>query len=199
MIAQFMRNEECRERLREPRDMLGDIDQRHRKIARRMQHRKAERADQHHVAGGGLVALPEQDGPGEQAERENDGDDGVKNPELLEVEKAAPPRVHFALDRRIEALVFAPQPAERPHQRHVAHHVGHFAVDDGRLAGKVVMQRTPGGSEPEHQAHHDTGNDGEAAGHRDAHGCHQRDRRDRGGAGREHVPDKHVFAGEHGV
>ena len=127
--------------------MLGDIDQRDRKVARRMQHGKPERADQHHVAGGRCAALPQHDGPGEQAERQNNGDDGVKDAQLLEIEQAAPTRLHFALDGRIETAVLAQEAAECPHQRHIGDDVGHFAVDGRRLAGEVVVQR-PAGRRP---------------------------------------------------
>ena len=53
VIAQLMRLQQRRDRFRQPGDMLGDVDQRHREIARGIQDREAERADQHHVAGGG--------------------------------------------------------------------------------------------------------------------------------------------------
>ena len=56
MIAQFVRQQQRRDRFRQPRDMLGDVDQRHREIARGAQNGKAERADQHDVAGGGAAA-----------------------------------------------------------------------------------------------------------------------------------------------
>ena len=57
MIAQLVRYQERGERFGQPCDMLGDVDQRHREIARRMQHRKTERTGEHDIAGGG-VALP---------------------------------------------------------------------------------------------------------------------------------------------
>ena len=66
MIAQLVRQQQRRDRFGQPRDMLGDIDQRHREIARGIQDREAERADQHDVAGGGAAALPQHDDPGQQ-------------------------------------------------------------------------------------------------------------------------------------
>ena len=76
----------------------------------------------------------------------------MKNAQLFEIEQAAPPRVHLAIDRRVEAAMLAQKAAERPHQRHVADDVDHFAVDRRRLAGEIVMQRPAGGRETEHDA-----------------------------------------------
>ena len=63
VIAQLVRDQQRRDRFRQARDMLGDIDERDREIARRVQDRQAERADQHDIAGGGTAALPERDRP----------------------------------------------------------------------------------------------------------------------------------------
>ena len=52
MILQFVRQQQRRNRFRHPRYMLGDVDQRYRKIAGRAQDRKPQRTDQHDVAGG---------------------------------------------------------------------------------------------------------------------------------------------------
>ena len=93
MIAQLVRHQQRRQSLREPRDVLRDIDQCDGKVARRMQHGKSERAGQHDVAGGRRAALPQHDRPGEQAERQNDGHDRVKDAQLLEIEQAALPRL----------------------------------------------------------------------------------------------------------
>ena len=164
-----------------------------------MQHRKTERAGQHDVAGRGLALLPQHDRPGEQAERQHDRHHGMKDAELFEIEQAPAPRIHFAVDGGVEAPVLAGETAERPHQRHIADDVDHFAVDGGGLVGKVVMQRPPGGGQAEHQAHHDAGEAGKAQSHRQADGANQRDRRDRRHAGRQHVPDEHVLGGENGV
>ena len=99
MIAQVMRDQQRRQRLRQPRQVLGDVDQRHGQVARRVQDREPERADQHDVAGGGRAALPQHDRPGEQPDRQHDRDQRVQEPQLLEIEQAAPPRRHFAVDR----------------------------------------------------------------------------------------------------
>jgi hypothetical protein len=112
MILQLMRQQQCRNRLGEARDVLGDIDQRHRKVARRAQDRKPERADQHDVAGGCRAILPERDDPCEQRDRQHDGHDGVKQSQLLQIPQAAPARVEFPLDSRVEAVMLVAQPAE---------------------------------------------------------------------------------------
>ena len=51
MVAQFVRHQQRRHRLGKARDVLGDVDQRHREIARRAQHRNRKRAGEHDVAG----------------------------------------------------------------------------------------------------------------------------------------------------
>ena len=53
MVAQVVRLQQGGDRLGQPRHVLRDVDQRHREIARGMQHREAQRADQHDVAGAG--------------------------------------------------------------------------------------------------------------------------------------------------
>ena len=68
-----MRKQQGGNRFGQPGNMLGDIDQRHRKIARRIQNGKSERADQYDIAGGGTAALPKHDGPGQQRDRQRDG------------------------------------------------------------------------------------------------------------------------------
>src|SRR5580692_10415389 len=58
VVAQFVRQQQGGYRFSQPGDMLGDIDQCHGKIARRIQDGKSERADQYDVAGRGTAALP---------------------------------------------------------------------------------------------------------------------------------------------
>ena len=140
MVAQFMGNQKRCGRLRQPRDMLGDIDQRHREIARGIQNGKPQGADQHHVAGGGAAALPQHDRPGQQRDGQDDGDRGMGEPQLFEVTQAAAPRRQFPVDRGVEPVVFVAEAAKRPHQRHVVDDIDHFAIDGGGLVGKVVMQ-----------------------------------------------------------
>ena len=111
MIAKLVRHQQRRDRLRQARDMLGNVNERHRQVACRVQHGQAERARQHNVAGRRLTLLPQDDGPGQQSERQCDRHDGMKNAKLLEIEEAAPPRVHLAIDGRIEASAFAHEPA----------------------------------------------------------------------------------------
>ena len=123
----------------------------------------------------------------------------MKDAELFQIEQAPPPRIHFTVDGGVEAPVLAGETGERPHQRHIADDVDHFAVDGGSLVGEVVMQRPAGGGEAEHQAHHDAGEAGKAQSHLQADGANQRDRRDRRHAWRQHVPDEHVLGGENGI
>jgi len=54
-----MRNEQGRQRLREARHVLGDVDQGHGEIARGVQNRKAQGADQNDIAGRCRSALPQ--------------------------------------------------------------------------------------------------------------------------------------------
>ena len=130
-------------RFGEPRHVLGDVDQRHGEIARRAEHREAERADQHDVARRRPSRLPEQDRPGEQRQGPHDDDERVQQAQLFKIAQAAPARVHFLADRRVEPQVLAENAAERAHQRHVADDVDHFAIDRRRLAGEIAMQGPP--------------------------------------------------------
>ena len=155
MVAQIVRHQQCGQRLRKAGDMLGDVDQRDREIARGVQHRKRQRADQDHVAGGRRAVLPQPDRPGQQAERQNDRHDGVKNAELLKIEQAPPARLHLVFDRRVKAATLAKKSAEGADQWHVAHDVGHFAVNGRGLAGEIVVQRPARGREAKHDEDHD--------------------------------------------
>ena len=47
--------------------MLDHIDQRHRQIARGMEHGEAQRGGEHHVTGGDLTPAPQFDRPDEHA------------------------------------------------------------------------------------------------------------------------------------
>ena len=156
---------------------------------------KAERADQHDVAGGGAAALPQHDGPGQQRDRQHDRDAGVQQPQLFQIAQAASARRQFPPHRGVEAVMLIAQPAERPHQRHVVDDVDHFAVDGGGLVGEIVMQRLAGRGEAEHRHHHEARDHDQPGRHRQADGSNQDDRRDRRHAGRQHVPDEHVFDG----
>ena len=85
----------------------------------------------------------------------------MKDAQLFEVEQAAPARVHFAFDRRIETAVFPPEAAERAHERHIADDVGHLAVNRRGLAGEVVMQWPAGRGQAKHHHHQRAGNEAE--------------------------------------
>ena len=66
MVLQFVRQQQGGNGFGQPGDMLGDVDQRHRQIARCAQNGNSQRADQHDIAGGGRAALPQHDRPGQQ-------------------------------------------------------------------------------------------------------------------------------------
>ncbi len=166
MVAQIVRDQQCRQRFRKAGHVLRDVDECDSEIARGMQHRKPKRADQDHIAGRGRALLPQLDRPGEQAERQDDGHHGVKDTEPLEIEQAPSPSVHLAFDGCIETEMFAEKAAERAHEWHIGHDVGHFAVDCRGLAREVVVQRPACCGEAEHDANHDAGHKREACGHR---------------------------------
>src|ERR1700691_1220836 len=68
MVAQLMGQQQRRHRLRKTGDMLRDVDERHREIARRMQHGQPKRAHEHDIARRRRALLPEHDYPSEQTE-----------------------------------------------------------------------------------------------------------------------------------
>jgi hypothetical protein len=173
--------------------MLGHIDQRHRQIARGMQHRKPERAYQDDCAGRRFAALPQLDGPGQQADGQDDGDHRVGQAQLLQVDQAPLPRSHLAPERRVEALALAPDPAECAYDRQVADDVEHLAVDGCGLVGEIMMQGLAGGGETEHGDDDDRGNDHQHGSHGAAYERDEGDCADRSHAGRQHVPDEHVL------
>ena len=193
MVAQFVRQQQGGDSFGQPCDMLGNIDQRHREIARGAQNRKPQRTDQHDVAGRGAAALPEHDRPGQQRDRQRDGNRGVGDPQLFEIAEAASSRRQFTVDGRVKSVVFEAEAAKRPHQRHVVDDIDHFAVDGGCLVGEIVMQRPAGGGQMKHRDHHRTSDDDQSCRHRQAYGADQRNRRDGRDARRQHVPDEHIF------
>ena len=65
--------------------MLSDVDQRHCKVARRVQYGQSQRACQHHVARGHRATFPQDDGPRQQADRQDDGDGGVQDAKPFQV------------------------------------------------------------------------------------------------------------------
>ena len=78
MVAQFVRQQQRGDGFGQPGDMLGDVDQRHREVARGAQNGKSQCADQHDIAGGGAAALPQHDGPGQQRDRQQDSNTGMQ-------------------------------------------------------------------------------------------------------------------------
>ncbi len=157
VVAQFVRKQQGGDRFGQPGDMLGDIDQRHREIARRAQDGKSQRTDQHDVAGGGAAALPKHDGPGQQRDRQHDGHCGVGEPQLFEITQAASPRRQFPVDGGVKPVVLEAEAAKRPHQRHVVDDIDHLAVDGCGLVREVVVQRLAGGGQAKHRDHHAAG------------------------------------------
>ena len=199
MILQVMRNEQCAERLREARQVLGHIHQGDGQIPRRMQDRQAERAHQHDIAGRGRAVLPENDRPAQQPDSQEYRDTGMQQAQLLQIKEAASPRGHLPVDRSVEPPVLATEPAERPDQRHISNHVDHFTVHRGSAVGEFVVQRPAGGGQVKHGHDQNSGEHQQRAGHGQAHGHHESDRDQGGHAGRHHVPDEHVLQGEDGV
>ena len=199
VIAQLVRHQQRCDGFGQPRDVLGDIDQGDREITGGTEDREAERADQDDVTGGRLAVLPQRDRPRHQGDRQNHGHAGVKEPQLLQVTQAAPARGHFPIDGGVEALVLVADAAKRADQRHVADDVDHLAVDNGRLVGKIVVERLAGRGKAEHRDHHAAGDHDQPECHIRTDGSNQRDGRKCGDARRQHIPYHHVLDGEHGV
>ena len=86
--------------------------------------------------------------------------------------------------------------AEGPHQRHVADHVGQFALDPRRPAGETVMQGRAGRGQPEQKQHDQRGNPREGRRQRDADDGEKGDGAHRRHAGRQYIPDEEIFDGE---
>jgi len=199
VVAQLVRDEQRGQRLRQPRHVLGHIDQRDREIAGGVQHRKPEGADQHHVARACGALLPQPDGPAQQGDGEHHGGAGMQQAQLLEIDQAAAPRAQLAVDGFVEAAPLAAETIEGMHERHVADDIDHFAVDRRRAIREGVMQRPAGRGQVKHDRHHDAADAAQHRGHRQADGGDEADRDERGGAWRQHVPDEHVVDGEHGI
>ena len=179
--------------------MLGDIDQRHSKVARRIEDREAQRADQDDVAGGRGTALPKCDCPSQDPNCQRDRHRCMGQAKLFKISEAASPRRQFSFDRGIEALVLETQPAKGPHQRHVVDDINHLSVDGRGLVCKIVVQRLSGGSEPKHCQYHSTGDDDQGRRHRQAHRSDEADSGDSRDTRRQNIPDEHVFDGENCV
>jgi hypothetical protein len=199
MVAQRVRHQQRRQRIRQPGHVLGHVDERDRQIAGAMQDLEAEGADQHHLARGRRAVLPQHNGPGHQSNGQDDGRDRVQEPDLFEIEQAAAARRHFPAHSVAEAAEFPRQAAERTHQRHVADDVDHLAVDGRRLVGEIVMQGLAGRSQPKDRHHQHGRNDTQAAGHERAHGEDEQHRSQGRDTRRHDVPNEHVLDGEHRV
>ena len=199
MVAQFVRQQQGGNRFGQAGDMLGHIDQRHREVARGVQYRKPQRADQHDVAGGGAPVLPEHDNPGQQRDRQDDGDRRMGEPQFFQIAQAASARRQFPVDGRVKPAVLEAEAAKRAHQRHVADDIDHLAVDGRGLVREFVVQRLARGGQVKHRDHHGAGDNNQARRHRQADGSDQGNCRDRRDARRQHVPDEHVFDRENRI
>ncbi len=124
-----MRLEQRLHRFCQTRDVLRDIDERDGEVARAVENRETQRADQHDMAGGSPSLRPQPQRPAEQPSRQNRSHDRVEQPQFLEIQQALLTRDHFGLDRRAEALLLAKRHTERTHERHVADHIDQFAID----------------------------------------------------------------------
>jgi hypothetical protein len=193
VIAQAVRDEKSRERLRQTRQMLGDVHQRHRQIPCRVQDGKAQRANQHDVARGRGALLPKHNGPGQQGDDQDDGHRGVEQAQFFQIQETAPARRHFPVDGGVEPAMLATDPAKRPYQGHVADDVHHFAINRRRPVGEFVMQRAAGGGETEHGQYQNTGKRHQCGGHGHAYRHDKSDGDQRRHAWRQNVPNGHVL------
>src|SRR2546430_12697313 len=112
VIAQTMRDQKGCERLREARQMLGDVHQRYSQIPRRVQDGKAEGTNQHDVAGGSSTVLPKHNGPSQQSDDQDDGHRGVEQAQFFQIQKAAATRRHFPVNGGVEPVMLATDPAK---------------------------------------------------------------------------------------
>ena len=199
MVLQLVRQQQGGEGFRQPGDMLGDVDQCDGKIPRGAQNGNSQCADQNDVAGGGSATLPKHDGPGQQRDRQQDGDRGMRDPQFFEIAQAASPRRHFPIDGRVEPIMLETETAKRAHQRHVVDDIDHLAIDGGGLVGEVVVQGLAGGRQMKHRDHHRAGDHDQPRRHHPIHGTYQRNGRNGCNARRQHVPDEHVLDGENGI
>ena len=102
MVAELMGDQKGREGLGQAGHVLGHVHQGDRQVARGVQDGNSKRADQHHIAGGRRSALPQEDGPSEQADGQQHRDHGVKQAKSLEIEQAALPGLHLVANGLVE-------------------------------------------------------------------------------------------------
>jgi hypothetical protein len=152
----------------EPRHVLRDVDQSHRKVARGMQYGETQGADQHDIARARPAALPQHNRPGQYRHRQHDGERRMQQAQPFEVLQAAAAGAHLAVDGSVEAAVLAADGAEGPDQRHVADDVGQFALDPRGPVGEAVMERRAAGRQPEQQQHDEGGDRQQRRRHRQA-------------------------------
>ena len=177
-VRQFVLGQQRADRLLQPRDVLRQIDQRHREVARAVQDAERERGDQHEVADRRLALLPQQDAPADHAGDQRRGDHGMDQPQPLQVDQAGAARAHLDADRGADAPLLAERGAERAHHAHVADHVDQFAVHRRRLAGEAAMQRRAAAREIEHQRTEPGRHADQRAGHRQVDQADEDDRAD---------------------
>jgi hypothetical protein len=132
-----VRREEGGDGLLQAGDLLGEVDEGDGEVAGAVQDGEAEGADQHHVAGGGLAALPHDDAPGEQAGGDEGGHDGVEQAEFFQVEQAVAAGAHLPSSRsstRPRSRKVAPKARD---DMHIGDDVDQLAVDAGAWVAKV--------------------------------------------------------------
>ncbi len=168
-VAESMRHEQGCDRFFEPRHVLGRIDQRDGEIARRMQNAEAQGTDEHDIAGRDQIVLPQQHRPSQQEGRERRRNDGVQQPQLLEIGEAAPPRRAFSIDGFIEPAMLEGEAAESTDQRQVGDHVDHLAIGHRGAIGEIAMKRRAARRETEEDDDHHCRHQDHRRGHLQTH------------------------------
>ena len=160
-----------RQRFRQARHVLGHVDQRDRQIARRMQDRKPERADQHDVAGGDLAALPERDRPGQQADGQHHRDHGVQDAAASRDRAGCGCAPHLVIDRRVEAPMLAADAGRTPAPAACCRSTSIISPSTAAaLLANSWCSGLPGRGQPEHGEDHDAADDRQHGRHRQADG-----------------------------
>ncbi len=198
-IRQVVRGQQGADGFLQPRDMLGQVDQRHGEVTRAVQDADGQRGDQHQIADRRLAAAPEQNAPSGHAGDQHRRDDGMDQAQPLQIDQAAAARVHLDADGGGDAPLLPERGAERAHHRHVADHVHQLAIDRGGLGREAAMQRRAASREIEHQ-HTQAGRCHDQRGrHHQVHHADEDDRANHRDAGRQHVPRAGVLRGECGI
>ena len=113
--------------------MLGQIDQRHREVARAVQDADGQRGDQHQIADRRLAVLPQQQTPRDDTSDQRRGDHRMDQPQPFQIDQAGAARSHLEADRAGDTLLLAEHRTERAHHRHVADHIDQLTIDRGGL------------------------------------------------------------------